>query len=71
MNPIEIWRSHRARQREAKAEREAVNNDEQITSNDQRSNVMNPNNPAPQAARDNRSNQMNPNNQAYRSSRRG
>ena len=41
------------------------------TSNDQRSDVMNPNNPASQAAGDNRSNQMNPNSQAYRSSRRG
>ncbi|MCH8064097.1 MAG: hypothetical protein IH861_16535 [Chloroflexi bacterium] len=40
------------------------------SSNDQRSNSMNPNNPAFQAANDNRSNQMNPNNAAYRSSRR-
>lgn len=40
------------------------------TSNDQRSNSMNPNNPTFQAASDNRSNQMNPNNAAYRSSRR-
>ncbi len=40
------------------------------TSNDQRSNSMNPNNSAFQAANDNRSNQMNPNNVAYRSSRR-
>jgi len=39
------------------------------TSNDQRSNSMNPNNPEFQAANDNRSNQMNPNNAAYRSSR--
>ena len=39
------------------------------TSNDQRSNSMNPNNPSFQAANDNRSNQMNPNNSAYRSSR--
>ena len=39
------------------------------TSNDQRSDSMNPNNPAFQAASDNRSNQMNPNNAAYRSSR--
>ncbi len=39
------------------------------TSNDQRSNSMNPNNPAFQAANDNRSNQMNPNNAAYRSCR--
>ena len=38
--------------------------------NDQRSNSMNPNNPAHSAAFDNRSNQMNPNNPAYRSSRR-
>lgn len=37
--------------------------------NDQRANVMNPNNPAYQAAGDNRSNQMNPNNPAYWSSR--
>ena len=39
------------------------------TSNDHRSNSMNPNNPSFQAANDNRSNQMNPNNSAYRSSR--
>ena len=39
------------------------------TPNDQRSNSMNPNNPAFQAANDNRSNQMNPNNATYRSSR--
>ena len=39
-------------------------------SNDQRSNSMNPNNPAFQAANDNHSNQMNPNNSAYHSSRR-
>lgn len=39
------------------------------SSNDQRSNSMNPNNPAFQASNDNRSNQMNPNNSAYRSSR--
>ncbi len=37
--------------------------------NDQRSNVMNPNNPQYQSAIDNRSNQLNPNNPAYRSSR--
>jgi len=37
--------------------------------NDQRSDTMNPNNPASQAAADNRSNQMNPNNPAYHSSR--
>lgn len=37
--------------------------------NDQRSDVMNPSNPAHQAAADNRSNQMNPNNPAYHSSR--
>ena len=37
--------------------------------NDQRSNVMNPNNPQYQSAMDNRSNQLNPNNPAYRSSR--
>jgi hypothetical protein len=39
--------------------------------NDQRSNVMNPNNPAHRAAANNRSNQMNPNNPGYRSSRGG
>ena len=39
--------------------------------NDQRSNVMNPNNPASSAATNNRNNQMNPNNPAYRSSRGG
>lgn len=32
------------------------------TPNDQRSNSMNPNNPAHKSAQDNRSNQMNPNN---------
>ncbi len=37
--------------------------------NDQRSDIMNPNNPEHQAAADNRSNQMNPNNPAYHSSR--
>ncbi len=37
--------------------------------NDQRSDAMNPNNPAHGSAADNRSNQMNPNNPAYRSSR--
>lgn len=39
--------------------------------NDERSDSMNPNNPAHQAAMDNRSNQMNPNNPAYGSSRGG
>ena len=39
--------------------------------NDDRSDSMNPNNPASQAADDNRSNQMNPNNPAYDSSRGG
>ena len=39
--------------------------------NDQRSNIMNPNNPSSRAAANNRSNQMNPNNAAYRSSRGG
>ena len=34
--------------------------------NDQRSNVMNPNNPAHQAALDNRSVQLNPNNPEYK-----
>ncbi len=37
--------------------------------NDQRSDVLNPNNPQYQSAIDNRSNQLNPNNAAYRSSR--
>jgi hypothetical protein len=37
--------------------------------NDDRSDAMNPNNPAYHAAADNRSNQMNPNNPAYHSSR--
>lgn len=37
--------------------------------NDQRSDAMNPNNPAYQASADNRSNQMNPNNPSYHSSR--
>ena len=40
------------------------------TSSDQRSNAMNPNNPAFKAGRDNRSNQMNPNSRAFRSSRK-
>lgn len=31
------------------------------SSNDQRSNALNPNNPAHKAARDNRANQLNPN----------
>ena len=39
------------------------------TPNNQRSNVMNPNNSAYQAAMSNRSNQLNPNNPAYRASR--
>ncbi len=39
--------------------------------NDQRSDAMNPNNPAHQDAADNRSDQMNPNNPAYDSSRSG
>jgi len=39
--------------------------------NDNRSDSMNPNNPAYQAAMDNRSNQMNPNNPAYHSSHGG
>jgi hypothetical protein len=37
--------------------------------NDQRSNALNPNNPAHKEARDNRANQLNPNNPAYESSR--
>jgi len=41
------------------------------TPNNDRSDSMNPNNPAEQAAADNRSNQMNPNNPAYHSSRGG
>lgn len=41
------------------------------TSSDQRSNTLNPNNPASSAAASNRSNQMNPNNSSYRSSRGG
>ena len=43
--------------------------DRGLSPNDQRSNVMNPNNPEYQSAIDNRSNQLNPNNPAYRSSR--
>ena len=39
------------------------------SSNDQRSDVHNPNSREHNAAADNRSNQMNPNNPAYRSSR--
>ena len=38
--------------------------------NDDRSNSLNPNNPAHKAARDNRANQLDPNSRAYRSSRR-
>lgn len=38
--------------------------------NDDRSNALNPNNPAHGAARDNRANQLNPNNRAFRSSPR-
>lgn len=34
--------------------------------NDQRSNSLNPNNPAYQAAQDNRSNQLNPNNEEFK-----
>lgn len=41
------------------------------TPNDDRSDSLNPNNPAYQATADNRSNQMNPNNPAYHSSRGG
>lgn len=37
--------------------------------NDQRSNALNPNNPASKAAADNRGNQLNPNSDAYRASR--
>ncbi len=36
------------------------------SSNDNRSNSMNPNNPAYQAATDNRSDQLNPNNPEYK-----
>ncbi len=39
------------------------------SSNDQRSDAMNPNNPEYHASLDNTSNQGNPNNNAYRSSR--
>lgn len=39
-------------------------------SNDQRSDVKNPNNDAYDADRDNRANQLNPNNPAYHSSRK-
>ena len=41
------------------------------TPNDQRSNVLNPNNPAYKAAQDNYANQMNSTHQAYNSSRTG
>jgi hypothetical protein len=41
------------------------------TPNDNRSNSLNPNNPAHKAGSDNRSNQKNPNNPAYHSSRGG
>ena len=39
------------------------------SANDNRSNTLNPNNPAHRAAHDNRANQLNTNSQAYRSSR--
>ena len=39
------------------------------SASDDRSNTLNPNNPAHGAARDNRANQLNPNSRAYRSSR--
>ena len=39
------------------------------SANDDRSNALNPNNPAHRTARDNRANQRNPNSRAYRSSR--
>ena len=39
------------------------------SANDDRSNTLNPNNPAHRAAQNNRANQLNPNSQAYRSSR--
>jgi hypothetical protein len=38
------------------------------TPNDDRSDSLNPNNPAHDASQDNRANQLNPNNPAYRSS---
>ncbi|KAF0722610.1 hypothetical protein Ae201684_018343 [Aphanomyces euteiches] len=40
------------------------------SSNDQRSNVKNPNNPAHGAAQDNRADQKNPNNPAYQGGRK-
>lgn len=43
--------------------------EDERTPNDDRSDSMNPNNPAYQAAQDNRSRQMNPNNSAHRNSR--
>ncbi len=39
------------------------------SANDNRSNTLNPNNPAHRAVHDNRANQLNPNTPAYRSSR--
>ena len=39
------------------------------SANDDRSNTLNPNNPAHRAAQGNRANQLNPTNQAYQSSR--
>ena len=39
------------------------------SSNDQRSNALNPNNPACNAAQDNRADQLNPNNDAHAKSR--
>ena len=41
------------------------------SANDDRSDSMNPNNPAYQASVDNRADQLNPNNPAYESSRGG
>ena len=46
-----------------------VNSDIGRSPNDQRSDVMNPNNPEHQDNMDNRANQLNPNNSAYGSSR--
>jgi hypothetical protein len=39
--------------------------DKKYTSNDQRSNSLNPNNSVYKASNDNRSNQLNPNNEEY------
>ena len=49
----------------------AKNGGNRNSSNDQRANTKNPNNPAHKAAQDNRANQKNPNNPARNGSQQG